>query len=109
MESTDITQYADMLSAMGSEPRLAVLRLLLKAAPDGMSVGDIQKATGIANSTLSHHLDKLKRENLISSQKDKQWIWYSANLDTLGKLIEFIYADCCGGTKKLTLPKGGRS
>jgi len=96
-----------MLSAMGSEPRLCILRLLLRAAPEGLSVGDIQKETGIANSTLSHHLDKLKRENLVSSQKDKQWIWHYANLQTLGDLIEFVYADCCGGTKKLTLPKGG--
>ena len=36
-----IARYADMFSAMGTEPRLRIMRLLLSAHPDGMVVGDI--------------------------------------------------------------------
>ena len=52
--------YADMFAALGAESRLRILRLLLSAHPDGMVVGEIQHELGIAASTLSHHLEKLK-------------------------------------------------
>ena len=60
-----ITRFADMFSAMGTEPRLRIMRLLLSAHPDGMVVGDIAGELDIPNSTLSHHLDKLKNEELV--------------------------------------------
>ena len=55
-----IAKYADMFSAMGTEPRLRIMQLLLSAHPDGLVVGEIQEELDIPNSTLSHHLDKLK-------------------------------------------------
>ena len=103
MKLPTVTQSADMFSAMGSESRLTILRMLLNAAPNGMTVGDIQEKTGIANSTLSHHLDKLRRENLVYSEKDKQWIWYFADLKTMAALLEFLYNDCCGGKGKVNI------
>ena len=57
-----IARYADMLSAMGTEPRLRIIRLLLSAHPDGMVVGEVREELGIPSSTLSHHLEKLKNE-----------------------------------------------
>ena len=59
-----VAKYADMFSAMGTEPRLRIMQLLLSAHPQGMVVGDIQAELEIPNSTLSHHLDKLKNEGL---------------------------------------------
>ncbi len=56
----NVTRYADMFAALGSEPRLRIVRLLLSAHPDGLVVTDIQSETGIAGSTLSPHLEKLK-------------------------------------------------
>ena len=55
-----VAKFADMLSAMGTEPRLRIMQLLLSAHPEGLVVGDIQSELDIPNSTLSHHLDKLK-------------------------------------------------
>ncbi len=60
-----ITRCADMLSAMGTEPRLRIMQLLLSAHPTGMVVGDIGSELDIPSSTLSHHLDKLKNEGLV--------------------------------------------
>ena len=54
-----------MFSAMGTEPRLRIMQLLLSAHPDGLVVGEIQEELDIPNSTLSHHLDKLKNEDLV--------------------------------------------
>jgi ArsR family transcriptional regulator, arsenate/arsenite/antimonite-responsive transcriptional repressor len=55
-----VTRYADMLSAMGTEPRLRIMQLLLSAYPDGMIIGGIGNELKIPSSTLSHHLEKLK-------------------------------------------------
>ena len=91
----NVPRYADMFAALGAEPRLRIVRLLLSAHPDGMVVNEIQGETGIAGSTLSHHLEKLRMENLVSVRKDKQWLWYSANAQALQDLLGFLYAECC--------------
>ena len=54
-----------MFSAMGTEPRLRIMQLLLSSHPEGLVVGDIQEELDIPNSTLSHHLEKLKNEDLV--------------------------------------------
>jgi Helix-turn-helix domain len=53
-----VAKYADRFSAMGTEPRLRIMQLLLSAHPEGLVVGDVQRALEIPDSTLSHHLDK---------------------------------------------------
>jgi ATP-dependent Clp protease ATP-binding subunit ClpC len=95
MKERDTARYADMFAALGSEPRLEIVRLLLAAHPTGMIVGDLQLQLDIPNSTLSHHLEKLRMEGLVESRKDKQWIWYSANAEALQDLLAFLYAECC--------------
>jgi ArsR family transcriptional regulator, arsenate/arsenite/antimonite-responsive transcriptional repressor len=91
----DVTRYADMLSAMGTEARLRIVRLLLSAHPDGMVVGDIGTELGIPGSTLSHHLEKLKNEDLVTVRREGTYLWYSANAETLQELLGFLYAECC--------------
>lgn len=93
---TELTlRYADMLSAMGTEPRLRIVRLLLSAHPDGLIVGDIAAELDIASSTLSHHLEKLKNEELVKVRREGTFLWYSANTDALQELVGFLYAECC--------------
>ncbi len=91
----NVPRYADMLSAMGTEPRLRIMRLLLSAHPEGMVVGDIGTELGIPSSTLSHHLEKLKHENLVKVRREGTFLWYSANAAALQELLSFLYAECC--------------
>jgi ArsR family transcriptional regulator len=91
----EITRFADMFSAMGTGPRLRIMRVLLSAHPDGMVVGDIGKDLGIAASTLSHHLEKLKNEGLVKVKRERTYLWYSANAEVLQELLGFLYAECC--------------
>ncbi len=94
--STDqVIKYADMFSAMGTEPRLRIMQLLLSAHPGGLVVGEIQEALGIPNSTLSHHLDKLKNEGLINVRRESTFLRYTANTHALQDLLQFLYAECC--------------
>jgi DNA-binding transcriptional ArsR family regulator len=75
------------------------VRLLLAAHPDGLVVSDIQADTGIANSTLSHHLEKLKIDALVTTAREKAFIRYRANTEALGELLGFLYAECCTRNK----------
>jgi len=94
-DTEQITRYADMFAAMGTESRLRIMQLLLTAHPDGLVVGDIGAELDIPNSTLSHHLEKLKHEDLVQVRRDGTFLWYSANTDALQELLGFLYAECC--------------
>jgi ArsR family transcriptional regulator, arsenate/arsenite/antimonite-responsive transcriptional repressor len=91
----DVARYADMFSAMATEPRLRIMRLLLAAHPGGMIAGDIGAELDIPASTLSHHLDKLKNEDLVNVRRESTFLWYSANVEALQELLGFLYAECC--------------
>jgi ArsR family transcriptional regulator, arsenate/arsenite/antimonite-responsive transcriptional repressor len=96
-----ILKYADMFSAMGTEARLRIMQLLLSAHPDGMVVGDIQQELDIPNSTLSHHLDKLKAEDLVNVRRESTFLHCTANTEALQELLQFLYAECCTRNKAL--------
>jgi len=96
-----VARFADMFSALGTEPRLRIMRLLLSAHPDGMVVGDIIAELGITASTLSHHLDKLKNEGLVRVQRESTFLRYSANAEALQDLLGFLYAECCTRNKAI--------
>ena len=93
------TRYADMLAAMGTEPRLRIMQLLLSAHPEGMVVGDIGSELDIPSSTLSHHLDKLRNEDLVKVRRDGTFLWYTASTEALEELLGFLYAECCTRNK----------
>jgi len=101
-DSAQINRYADMFTAMGTESRLRIMRILLSAHPEGMVVGDIGSELQIAASTLSHHLDKLKNEGLVNVRRAGTYLWYSANTDALQELLSFLYAECCTRNKAIT-------
>ena len=94
-----VTKFADMMSAMGTEPRLRIVRLLLSAHPDGLVVGEIGEELGIPGSTLSHHLEKLKNEDLVTVQRQGTFLRYAANAEALQELLAFLYAECCSRSK----------
>ena len=94
-QSSRVTRYAGMLAAMGTEARLRIMQLLMTAEPKGMVVGDIQTELEIPNSTLSHHLDKLKNEELVTVRREGTYLRYRANTETLKDLLAFLFAECC--------------
>ena len=85
-------RYADMLSAMGTEPRLRIVRLLLATHPEGMVVGEIGSDLDIPSSTLSHRFEKLKSEDLVRVRREGTYLWYSANTAALLELLGFLRA-----------------
>ena len=97
----DVARYADMFSAMGTEPRLRIMRALLAVYPEGLIAGDIGEELDIPASTLSHHLEKLKNEELVKVRRESTFLWYSANAGVLQELLSFLYAECCTRNKAI--------
>ena len=93
--SERVASYADRFAAMGTEPRLRIMQLLLSAHPEGLVVGDIQGELEIPNSTLSHHLEKLRSENLVNVRRESTFLRYTANTEVLRELLGFLYSECC--------------
>ena len=96
-----VTRYADMLAAMGAEARLRIVQLLLAAHPDGLVVSEIGAELEIPNSTLSHHLDKLKNEGLVTVSREGTFLRYCADTNALQELLGFLYAECCTRNKAI--------
>ncbi|MEL7350742.1 MAG: metalloregulator ArsR/SmtB family transcription factor [Cyanobacteria bacterium J06560_5] len=112
METDNSTQQsiddvAAAFAALGQPSRLKVVRLLLSAYPKGLPAGEIQKELGIAGATLSHHLDKLRQVGIVTSEKDRQWIWYSVRSESLKHLIDFLFEECCTRNQVVTMENIG--
>jgi ArsR family transcriptional regulator, arsenate/arsenite/antimonite-responsive transcriptional repressor len=90
-----VTRCAERFSAIGAEPRLQIVRLLLSAHPTGMVAGEIQEELGIPASTLSHHLEKLRQVGLVDVRRAGTFLWYTANTDALREVLGFLYEECC--------------
>ena len=90
-----------MFSAIGTEPRLRIMQLLLSAHPEGLVVNEIQDDLEIPGSTLSHHLDKLKNEDLARVEREGTFLRYTANTEALREILQFLYAECCTRNKAL--------
>ena len=90
-----IARYADMMAALGTETRLRIVRLLLSAHPEGLVVGEIGSELGIPPSTLSHHLEKLKNEDLVKVRRESTFQRYTANTQALQDILAFLFAECC--------------
>jgi ArsR family transcriptional regulator, arsenate/arsenite/antimonite-responsive transcriptional repressor len=96
-----IARYADMLAALGTDTRLRIVRLLLSAHPYGMVVGEIGSELGIPASTLSHHLEKLKNEDLVKVRRESTFLRYTANTQALQDILAFLFAECCTRNKAI--------
>jgi DNA-binding transcriptional ArsR family regulator len=101
----DISRFADMLAAIGAEPRLRITQILLAAHPAGMVAGEIQQELGISASNLSHHLDKLKNEGVIAVKREGSFLRYTADTDALQDLLTFLFSECCARTKAVRTDK----
>jgi DNA-binding transcriptional ArsR family regulator len=90
--------YAALLAALGHPVRLAILRHVLRAHPDGLVVGEILQRVAIPGSTLTHHLDALRRAGVVEAERESQWIRYRASVSELRGLLAFLNAECCAET-----------
>jgi DNA-binding transcriptional ArsR family regulator len=85
------------LAALAQESRLAIFRLLVETGPEGLPVGQIADALGLANATLSFHLKELSNAGLLVAAPNGRSIIYSANFSTMNGVIDYLNENCCAG------------
>ncbi|MCP5087694.1 MAG: helix-turn-helix transcriptional regulator [Rhodobacteraceae bacterium] len=83
--------------ALAQTSRMAIFRLLVRAGPEGLLVGEISRRLDIVPSTLSGHLAILKRSGLLKATRHQREIHYATNLTVVSDLISFLLSDCCEG------------
>ncbi len=88
----------ECLSALAHTHRLALFRLLVQAGPDGMAVGELAAATGLAGATLNHHLNQLRQAGLVRDERQGRVILCRADYARMNGLLDFLTDNCCAGS-----------
>lgn len=100
----DEGQAQSAFAALAQETRLKIVRLLVRAGPDGMAAGDIAESVEVSASNVSFHLKELEHAGLIEARRDARSIIYSAAYGGLTELIRFLMKDCCAGRPEICAP-----
>ena len=100
-DAMDLTEAATCFAALGSEQRLSVLKVLVRAGPDGLAIGELGKRTGVTGSTLTHHMKLLLAAGLVRQEKDgRRIICIGAAYDRMQELSEFLLNECCADSSE---------
>lgn len=95
-DEAKLAEAASTFAALGSEQRLLVLRILLRAGPQGLSIGALGERTGITGATLTHHMKTLAATPLVTQEKrGRSVICIAANYDKLEGLTQSLLSECC--------------
>ena len=97
-------QALSSFAALSQDTRLSIVRLLVKAGPEGLAAGDVADEVGVSASNLSFHLKELQNAGLIAAKREARSIIYSADYEGLRELIGFLMKDCCGGRPEICAP-----
>ncbi|MEP6897128.1 MAG: metalloregulator ArsR/SmtB family transcription factor [Rhodanobacter sp.] len=86
------------LNALAQEHRLNLFRLLVQAGDEGMAVGELAEATGLAGATLTNHLHILRRADMVSDERRGRIIQCRAAYPQMNALLAFLTENCCAGS-----------
>jgi ArsR family transcriptional regulator, arsenate/arsenite/antimonite-responsive transcriptional repressor len=100
----ELTTAVTALAALGEPTRLSIFRLLVEAGPTGLVVGQIAERLTVAPATLSFHLKTLAQADLVRATKERQFLRYVANFESMNALLGFLTDNCCGGNPQLCAP-----
>lgn len=90
-----LERHAEQLSALGHPVRLAILRFVVQAGPEGSAAGEIQAHVELAPSTLSHHLKRLVDAGVLTTRSEGTFHFYAADYRSLQALSAYLWEDCC--------------
>lgn len=95
-DDLDLAIAASSFAALGSEQRLVVLRALVRAGPEGLSIGTLGDRTGVTGSTLTHHVKILAQAGLVEQvRQGRSIICAAVAYDQIKILSTFLLTECC--------------
>jgi DNA-binding transcriptional ArsR family regulator len=86
---------ANILAKIGNPTRLKIVRLLVRAGDDGLTVGAIQKKLKIPGSTLTHHIAHLESAGVITKHRYQAMLICKMEFDILQNLVDYLTEECC--------------
>ena len=101
----NLNQAARCLEKLGNPTRLEIYRLLVRAGPEGLAVGALQKHLEVPASTLSHHLAHLVQVDLLRQEREGRVLRCTANYRLMEQVVGFLNDECCRGVE---VPRGKR-
>ena len=90
-----LTRAATAFAALGSEARLAILRRLVRAGPEGLPIGALGEDVGVTGSVLTHHVRQLVSAGLVEQRRDGRRILCSVVITEVEALSGFLISECC--------------
>lgn len=93
--TTESTQAVRALAALAQETRLAIFRLLVEHARNGLTPGAIVLKLKLPPATLSFHLKELAGAGLLDTRKDGRFIWYRPDVPAMNRLLGYLTENCC--------------
>ena len=91
----DYDTAATLLSQLGNQTRLKIVRELVRAGKSGLAVGEIQKLLGIPNSTLSHHINHLRSVGLVQQERESTVLRCFIDFEKIDQVVKFLTEECC--------------
>jgi ArsR family transcriptional regulator len=102
----DLAHLATLFAALGHDARLSVVRELLRAHPAGLLVGELQGRLGVPPSTLSHHLDTLRRVGIVETTREGTSLRQRISVSALREVHGFLDRECCAEEPLVAIRKG---
>jgi DNA-binding transcriptional ArsR family regulator len=90
-------EASEALAALGNRTRLRLFRLLVRAGPAGLNVGEAQRHLEVPASTLAHHFATLTRAGLVLQERRGREVVCRANFAAMHGLVAFLTEACCAG------------
>ncbi|MEM8632975.1 MAG: metalloregulator ArsR/SmtB family transcription factor [Pseudomonadota bacterium] len=95
-----LAEVASAFAALGSEQRLAVLRTLVRAGPEGLAIGEVGERSGVTGSTLTHHMRILTQAGLVrQSKQGRSILCFAADYPEMETLSRFLLRECCADSQ----------
>jgi ArsR family transcriptional regulator len=88
-------QVIDALGALAHEHRLAIFRLLIERGPEGLPAGRVAERVGLVPSSLTFHLQNLRRAGLITQRRESRQLFYAADFTAMNALVGYLTENCC--------------
>ncbi|HMW17648.1 MAG TPA: metalloregulator ArsR/SmtB family transcription factor [Accumulibacter sp.] len=101
-------QAVTLLAALAQESRLAIYRLLVQNAPDGLTVGVIAESLDLPAPTLSFHIKTLAHAGLVQTVQEGRYVRCRAELSQIDAMIAYLTENCCGGNPEACPPRAQR-
>ena len=89
----EINAATHAFASLGHPGRLAVFRLLMRFAPQGVRPTEIAESLGLKQNTLSHHLADLTAAGLVQVTRQGRSLFYAVDLTVTSGLVAYLALD----------------